>query len=437
MPSKARCTTFDELIRSEILEIGDGYRAKNSELGGDGPVFLRAGLVADSGIDLDGAERFQAKLADRVANKSSRIGDTIVTTKGNSTGRTAYIAFSAPSVVYSPHLSYWRSRNAAKLDPRFLRYWARGDEFGDQLEGMSHSTDMAPYLSLADQRRLQITLPEPEEQAAIGEMLGALDDRIDLNRRTTCTLEEMASALFRSWFVDFDPVVAKAAGRAPFGMDAATAAPFPSAFEDSELGLIPKGWRVAPIDSVADFLNGLPLQRYPPDGGASLPVIKIAQLRAGTADGSDLANIKVPREYVIDDGDLIFSWSGSLLVELWCGGRGALNQHLFKVTSAACPKWFCFHWLRHHLPEFQGIAADKATTMGHIRRHHLSDALVLVPPADVLVAMDAMMAPLLDFHVHKGVESRTLGALRDSLLPRLLSGEICLRDVERLVGTRT
>ena len=107
----------------------------------------------------------------------------------------------------------------------------------------------------------------------------------------------------------------------------------------------------------------------------------LAQLRAGSAKGAEQANTRVPPDYVIDDGDLIFSWSGSLLVELWCGGKGALNQHLFKVTSAKAPKWFCFQWLRYYLPDFQAIAADKATTMGHIRRHHLTEALVVVPPA--------------------------------------------------------
>src|SRR5437899_2654438 len=117
MPRARRTVTFDHLIRSGALEIGDGYRAKNSELGGNGPIFLRAGYVSDSGVDLHGAERFHAELTSRLHNKMSRYGDTIVTTKGNSTGRTAFIGFHSPAVVYSPHLSYWRSLDASTLDP--------------------------------------------------------------------------------------------------------------------------------------------------------------------------------------------------------------------------------------------------------------------------------------------------------------------------------
>ncbi|HEX2339650.1 MAG TPA: hypothetical protein VHI98_04150 [Vicinamibacterales bacterium] len=131
------------------------------------------------------------------------------------------------------------------------------------------------------------------------------------------------------------------------------------------------------------------LQRYPPREGDELPVIKIAELRAGTSVGADRCG-GVPPEYVIDDGDVVFSWSGSLMVDIWCGGKGALNQHLFKVTSNNVPKWFYLGWLNEHLQEFQAIAADKATTMGHIRRFHLTEAKVLLPPDPLMKAMTSV-----------------------------------------------
>ncbi|OFV94203.1 MAG: restriction endonuclease subunit S [Acidobacteria bacterium RIFCSPLOWO2_12_FULL_65_11] len=260
-----------------------------------------------------------------------------------------------------------------------------------------------------------------------------MDDKIELNRRMNRDIEALASGVFKSWFVDFDPVIAKRDGKTPVGVPADRVDFFPSHFEDSELGPIPRGWRIAPLDTVADFLNGLALQKYPPAGADVLPVIKIAELRAETSVGADRCS-GVPQEYVIDDGDVVFSWSGSLMVDVWCGGRGALNQHLFKVTSTKFPKWYYLRWIEEHLPEFQAIAADKATTMGHIRRFHLSEAKVLVPPEPLLAAMTSVQEPLLDHVIHNRIESRTLGHLRDTLLGPLLSGEIIVKTAEKAVA---
>jgi len=257
------------------------------------------------------------------------------------------------------------------------------------------------------------------------QFLKYFDGKIELNRRTNETLEAMARTLFRSWFVDFDPVRAKADGQKPNGMDAATAKLFPDSFEPSALGPIPKGWRVEPLDAIAEFLNGLALQKYPPEAGKpSLPVIKIAQLNAGNTHNADRAGTNVPSQYVVRDGDLLFSWSGSLEVVIWCSGEGALNQHLFKVTSADWPKWFVHQWLLEHLPDFRRTAAAKATTMGHIQRHHLHDAKVVLPPPDVLRVASGIVSPLIERVVANNLESRTLAATRDALLPKLLSGEV-------------
>lgn len=405
-------TTFGALIAAGVLEIGDGYRARNEELGGQGPIFLRAGHVADTHIDFTGAERFLSDYEPKVRPKMSRPGDAVVTTKGNSTGRTAFVTELMPPFVYSPHLSYWRSRDPARLASGFLRFWSRGEEFRIQLEAMKVSTDMAPYLSLADQRRLRITLPAIRVQEAIGQILGALDDKIELNRRLNETLETIARALFRSWFVDFDDVPKER-------------------LTECECGHVPPGWTREPLDSIAHFLNGLALQRYPPSGDDVLPVIKIAQLKANHTVGADLASASIPQEYIVADGDLVFSWSGSLDVRLWCGGPGALNQHLFKVTSRQYPKWFCHQWLCHYLPAFRQIAADKATTMGHIQRHHLSQVLVRVPPPQRLQAIDDTLRPMTSAVIANAVQSRTLTALRDAILPKLLSGELRLKDAER------
>ena len=175
----------------------------------------------------------------------------------------------------------------------------------------------------SDLMDLDIGCPPLVVQKAIAGVLSLLDDRIALLGETNATLAAIAQALFKSWFVDFDAVRAKQDGRVPEGMDEATAALFPDVLEESELGTVPRGWRVCPLDEIATYLNGLALQKFPPAADSWLPVIKIAQLRKGDTVGADRAGRNIKSEYVIRDGDVLFSWSGSLEVEIWCGGEGA------------------------------------------------------------------------------------------------------------------
>jgi type I restriction enzyme S subunit len=278
----------------------------------------------------------------------------------------------------------------------------------------------------------------------IAHILGTLDDKIELNRRMSETLEAIARALFKSWFVDFDPVRWKMERKGAqsqshssrpgdFAFPPALAALFPDSFEDSELGEIPSGWEVKSLDAIARFVNGLALQKYPPTGERSLPVIKIAQLRAGTTEGADRASVDLEPAYIVQDGDILFSWSGSLECVLWAAGSGALNQHLFKVTSDQYPKWLCYLGVHHHLADFRRIAAGKATTMGHIQRHHLSDAKLEIPSPALLRAMDVVFAPFIESTWRREVEARTLAALREALLPKLISGELRVKDAERII----
>jgi len=272
----------------------------------------------------------------------------------------------------------------------------------------------------------ELAVPKPHEQRAIAGVLGALDDKIEQNRRTARALERLARAVFRAWFVDFEPVKATAAGATSFpSMPQEVFDALPTRFVDSEIGPVPEGWEVKSLSDVATFLNGLALQKYPPRGdGADLRVIKIGQLRKGSTEGADMANSDVPEQYIVDDRDLLFSWSGTLEVVFWFGDKGALNQHLFKVMSTEAPDWFCLLWIRKHLPWFRAIAAGKATTMGHIKRGHLKEAKVVVPTKDLLDASDAVVGSMFDLRAQLMIESRTLAAMRDYLLPKLLSGKV-------------
>lgn len=273
-----------------------------------------------------------------------------------------------------------------------------------------------------------------EAQKAVSEFLSKVDGlRLHLRYQNTA-LEAIAQRLFRSWFVNFDPVHAKAAGKEPEAMSAELAALFPSEFEDSELGPIPKGWTVESLDRSITYLNGLALQKFPPlEGEAVLPVLKIAQLRAGRTDAGALANRKMRPEYVVKDGDIVFSWSGSLEIRIWTGGEAALNQHLFKVFSQVHPEWFCYQSTLKHLPLFRQIAASKATTMGHIQRHHLTEAKIPVAPDAVMQRFSTVFGPMQALIVQNGKLIKELEELRDHLLPRLISGKLSLEEAEQVV----
>lgn len=280
---------------------------------------------------------------------------------------------------------------------------------------------------------LQYLVPKPDldAQKKVSSLLRSLDESITALQQQNTALESIAQRLFRSWFVNFDPVHAKAAGKEPEAMSAELAALFPSECEDSELGPIPKGWTVESLDRSITYLNGLALQKFPPlKGEAVLPVLKIAQLRAGRTDAGALANRKMRPEYVVKDGDIVFSWSGSLEIRIWTGGEAALNQHLFKVFSQVHPEWFCYQSTLKHLPLFRQIAASKATTMGHIQRHHLTEAKIPVAPDAVMQRFSAVFGPMQALIVQNGKLIKELEELRDHLLPRLISGKLSLEEAE-------
>ena len=227
-------------------------------------------------------------------------------------------------------------------------------------------------------------------------------------------LEEQAKAIFKSWFVDFSALEEQE-------------------FFDSNGVIVPAGWEVSCLTNIADYLNGLAMQKYRPDeGDVGYPVLKIKELRQGMCDRDSerCSTISVKPEYIVHDGDVIFSWSGSLLVDFWCGGDCGLNQHLFKVTSSTFDKWFYYSWTQYHLHEFIAIAADKATTMGHIKRENLQAATVLIPPQHVYNEIGKLLGPIYESIIRNRVEAKKLAQLRDALLPKLMSGEIDVSEVE-------
>lgn len=187
-------------------------------------------------------------------------------------------------------------------------------------------------------------------------------------------------------------------------------------------------WKLASLLDIADYKNGLAMQRFRPVSiDAGLPVLKIRELGQGFC-GSDAERCRsdIEESVIVHNGDLIFSWSGTLLLDFWAGGNAGLNQHLFKVTSNNYPNWFYYCWTKHHMQRFISMAKDRATTMGHIKRSALQESEVYIPQHEVMQKLTKHMQPLVDELVNSKVESYQLIKLKKSLLPKLISGQIDL-----------
>lgn len=290
---------------------------------------------------------------------------------------------------------------------KWLYYWLKSKEAHAYIyERMAGSTQS--YLTLDSLRKFPVVYPEDiNDMENIVSILSSLDRKIELNNKINADLEEMAQAIFKNWFVDFEPFK-------------------DGKFVDSELGMIPEGWKVGRLTEIASYMNGLAMQKFPPENNEdSLPVLKIKELGQGfCGTDSDRCSCNIKDECKIHNGDVVFSWSGTLLVDVWCGGDCGLNQHLFKVTSKDYPKWFYYYWTKHHLQEFIHIAKDKAVTMGHIKRGHLEEALVAIPDNDSMERAHELFEPILSKMISLRLENSRLSLLRDTLLPRLMSGEL-------------
>lgn len=379
-------------------------------------------------------------------------------------GKTAKVNSLPPeSIAHGSTEFIVMTAKAPDYDEDYVYYLARHPDFRAFAKAQMAGTSGRQRVSWQALSNFSFSFPSPNQRRVIGSILRKIDDKIYLNRRINQTLEAMAQAIFKSWFVDFDPVKAKIAAieqgeeplraamraisgktdteldqmpREQYDQLVATAALFPNAMQESELGEIPKGWEEKSLDQIASYLNGLALQKFPPKSeGEYLPVIKISQLRAGCASKADRASKNIKPEYIVQDGDVLFSWSGSLEVDIWTGGAGALNQHLFKITSENVPKWFYYFATKHYLPQFLKIAADKATTMGHIQRKHLSDAKIAVPKPDVMRAASENISPIFNQIISIRLQSSKLADLRDTLLPKLLSGELTIGKIVGLGDT--
>ena len=356
--------------------------------------------------------------AERISRVTPAHGDLLYSREGTYFGIAAEVP--ANSRVCLGQRMVLIRPDKRRLDFSFLRYWLNSPIMAAHIHGYRDGS-VAERLNLPTIRALPIILPPLAEQKAIAAVLGALDDKIEVNRRMNATLEAMARALFQSWFVDFDPVRAKLDGRQPVGLDPVTAALFPEHLEDSPLGQIPKGWRVGtvvdafnltmgqspPGDTYNEEGNGLPFYQGRTDFGFRFPTRRIyctAPTRYAKP-GDTLVSVRAPV------GDT------NIANEECCVGRGvAAVRHKSGATS------FTYYSMANLYPDFSRFEAE-GTVFGSINKDSFERLGIVIPPTEIVAAYEAQAGSLDEQIRTLELQSRTLATLRDTLLPKLLRGE--------------
>lgn len=403
---------WKEVRLGDVVEIVNGFAFKSKAFTLEGiPVIkiknIKAGKVILNDLDYISTSDINPKYT------KIRSSDILITMTGNRMDGSPETWVGKVSLFRHQGDFYLNQRVSAlrliddTVDNNFLSYYLSSWQSQLYFALNSNSSGGQANITPAVVQEYGLMVPELETQRSIASILSSLDRKIELNNKINADLEEMAQAIFKNWFVDIEPFK-------------------DGKFMDSELGMIPEGWKVGRLTEIASYMNGLAMQKFPPENNEdSLPVLKIKELGQGfCGTDSDRCSCNIKDECKIHNGDVIFSWSGTLLVDVWCGGDCGLNQHLFKVTSKEYPKWFYYYWTKHHLQEFIHIAKDKAVTMGHIKRGHLEEAMVAIPDNDSMEKAHELFEPILSKMISLRLESSRLSLLRDTLLPRLMSGEL-------------
>lgn len=303
-----------------------------------------------------------------------------------------------------------RLRGTGETRTSFIHHLIASETFSRYIQTIVTGATV-PHISQTQVAAFRFELPPIDQQDRICDILDAIDNVIENNRRRIGLLEQMAQAIYREWFVRF---------RYPGHEDAT--------FVDSPLGPIPEGWAVKSFSEIASFINGF---AFKPThwGETGRPIIKIKQLKQGvTADTPRCDEDEIKQKYWVEPGDLLFSWSADLGAYRWSDEPGLLNQHLFTVIpSEKLSVAFLFHTLDGALPQFWDRA--QGTTMRHIKRSALSEVTTAVPPQDLVDLFTAAVEPAAQEVISLRQSSQRLASIRDLLLPKLVTGQI---DVSRL-----
>lgn len=289
-----------------------------------------------------------------------------------------------------------------------------------------------------------------KDQKKIASVLSALDDKIELNNKINIELEEMAKTLYDYWFVQFDFPFDFApfdSAQVPITFDSAqgkrnengTVAERSRGYKSSGGEMvydavlkreIPKDWEVKSLFQIANYINGLACQKFRPENETDhcLPVIKIREMNDGISKNTEKVRVDIPEKNIINDGDVLFSWSATLDVKIWTEGKAGLNQHIFKVTSDKYPRSFYYFETLNYLQHFKMMAELRKTTMGHITKDHLMESYIPIPPMELVTTLDNKLKPILEKIISNKKQNQELASLRDWLLPMLMNGQVRVGD---------
>jgi len=294
-----------------------------------------------------------------------------------------------------------------RADTNFLKYWFSQADISGYITGSAQ-----PKLLQANLNKIEVLIPDFFTQKKIVSILLTYDDLIENNEKRIKILEEMAERLYREWFVKF-----QFPGHEKVRLiDSGT-----------EYGKIPEGWEIVPMIALADFVNGYPFK--PRDlGEHGLPIIKIPELRSGILDKTPRNNGEsIPKKYFVKSGDIVFSWSATLLVNIWNSGDGLLNQHLFKVTpKQTIYRSYVFYALIHLVEKLSKYVVG--ATMQHLRRDTVVEAKMLLPRQEVLVKYEDQASRLLGQISILYKQNQNLSKTRDLLIPQLITGKWELKN---------
>lgn len=394
--------------------------------------------LKDGRVDLDGVRRISAQhFAEWTRKLLPKAHDVIVVRRCNS-GVSAVIPDGLECAI-GQNLVVLRS-NGEHIHPPYLRWLVRGAEWWAEVNTYINVGAVFDSLKCKDIPNFRIPVPSIDQQKKIAGFLQAIDDRIDNLRQTNVTLEAIAQALFKSWFVDFDPVHAKAEGREPEGMDAATAALFPSEFEDSELGPIPKGWRIGASDEFLQIVGGgTPKTSVDEYWGGDIPWFSVVDAPASgqvfTLDTAKkitdlgLANCSAK---LLPAMTTIISARGTVGKVAMTGVPMAMNQSCYALRPRVeGGEAFIYFSTLRFVEQLQQIA--HGAVFDTVTRDSFKRIMTCLPPEKTITSFGLMTGPLLERIRTNGLQAASLAALRDTLLPRLISGRLRLTEAEPVI----
>lgn len=319
--------------------------------------------------------------------------------------------------------------------PKYIYYLLCQNYVTNFLQNVGeNSVSSYPSISPHDLGNLRFKVPQNILiQKKIAKVLSDLDSKIELNNKINLQLEEMAKTIYDYWFVQFDFPISKEIAL-EMGDPSLEGKPYKSSggkmiFNKDLNREIPVDWSVGSLCDIAQYTNGIACQKFPPKGEKHIPIVKIKDMREGTPSQIEYVSPDIPDKVKINDGDILFSWSASLEVMIWSGGFGALNQHIFKVTSETHPKSFIYHELKRYLLKFKMIADLRKTTMGHITREHLNESVIAIPPNSIITNFDKLVKQSGTKSINNDQQNRQLTKLRDWLLPMLMNGQVSAKDI--------